>query len=292
MGMTDREIADMICLSLGYKLFAGPLDKSKVASAKAGVRKKSPSNREARAAWELYLRTPAPPPPSPTPLAEPWREDAVFTTALGNFGEQRHDAWNTGFRRVYVNLLHAAEYDNNVNHLVLFRNENWGITGWGTYGQGTDPYQDGLAAGSLCKQFGLDSWKANGEAWAEGPYAWKTSEFLRGWRESGPRAVLGWSVLSSDTANFGRNFDYPTALSAEGADIDLQVYGATHPTYTVSAGLGMLRNTQVPQTRTTMTFDITPEGDGPFNDYRTWPGPRRLWIGEWSRPSTFAALAR
>ena len=92
-------------------------------------------------------------------------------------------------------------------------------------------------------------------------------------------------MLSSDTANFARAYAYGAALSVEGSDIDIQVYGATYPTYTVDAGLGMLKKANVPVARTTMTFDVNPEGLGPFPNYRTWTGPRRIWTGDAAGPS-------
>ena len=103
---------------------------------------------------------------------------------------------------------------------------------------------------------------------------------------------LGWSVLSSDTANYARNYDYPTALSVSGADIDVQVYGATHPGYTVGAANGMLDKAQVPVNRRTMSFDLNGTGGGPFPDYLTWTGPRRLWHPDKATVQTFDQLAR
>lgn len=288
----------MIVASAGYRLFASAIDKSKVEAAAAGVRKLSPRNREARVAWELYLRdtTSVPPPSPPSPLAAIWQRDAVFTTNLGNFGEQRHDAWSMNFRVVYAQLLHntAVDLQSTLDHLDLFRREGWTVVGWGTYGQGSaDPRQDGRDAAALVRQYGLAGWKANGEAWAEAEHIAKTSAFVAGWQDAAGTGPLGWSVLSSDTDQYARLFDYVTALSVPGADIDIQVYGAAHPTYTVGAGLGMLRRTPVPVDRTTMTFDVTQEGDGPFRDYISWPGPRRVWTGERARAGfTFQQFAR
>jgi hypothetical protein len=146
----------------------------------------------------------------------------------------------------------------------------------------------------LVKAHGLAGWKANGEAWAESQYAWKTASFIQGWVAGGAPCPLGWSVLSSDTANFAREYDYNSALSVAGADIDIQVYGATYPTYTVGAGLGMLAKVvpPVPVSRTAMTFDVNGDGNGPFPDYRSWAGPRRLWNVGNATVATFDALAR
>ena len=41
-----------------------------------------------------------------------------------------------------------------------------------------------------------------------------------------------------------------------------------------------------------MTFDVTVTGKGPFPDYRTWAGPRRLWECEKATVGTFDALSR
>ena len=149
---------------------------------------------------------------------------------------------------------------------------------------------------SCATSTGLLGWKANGEAWAESQYMWKTvgvhRGMGRGWRTVPARAGR---CCRSDTANFAREFDYQSALSVAGADIDLQVYGATYPTYTVGAGLGMLAQVKpspVPVGRTTMTFDVNGTGTGPFPDYRTWAGPRRLWNVGNATVATFDALAR
>jgi hypothetical protein len=240
---------------------------------------------------------PDPPPPDPNELTEMhllWRKDGIYTVALSSFsGDTRAEAKRQGFTVVYVQLLHMAAPDaNNEGEIPVFRNEGWTIVGWGTYGQGSDPEKDGHDSAAIVKRLNLAGWKANGEAWAEGPDSWKTQAFLDGWRSNDPLKPLGWSVLSSDTANYARNFAYGAALSEPGSDIDLQVYGATYPSYTVGAGLGMLAQARVPVSRTSMTFDITPEGIGPFHDYRTWPGPRRIWTGDVARVITFQSLQR
>ena len=99
-------------------------------------------------------------------------------------------------------------------------------------------------------------------------------------------------MLSSDTANFAREYDYPTALSVDGADIDVQCYGASYPSYTVGAANGMLDKARVPRERRTMSFDVNGNGDGPFDDYLTWAGPRRLWQPDMATVATFDRLAR
>lgn len=301
---TDRELADLIVASAGYRLFASPTDKRKVEAAASSppVRRPKPSNREAIVAWELYLRAPAPPPPPPppppSPLATVWQYDAAFTEGgLSNFaGEPRDRAFQIGFRAVYVQLMHTAYVDANLAEMALPQWNAWTKIGWGTYGQGADPEEDGRNAAALCKMIpALKGWKANGEAWAEGDYSWKTEAFLNGWKAGGAPVPLGWSVVSSDTANFARAYAYAVALSVPGADIDLQVYGADHPGYTVGAGLGMLaqvRPEPVPVARTTMSFSLNGDGDGPFGDYLTWKGPRRIWRPDRATVQTFDQLVR
>ncbi len=155
--MTDRELADMIVASAGYRLFAGPTDKAKVTAAAGGVRKPSPSNREARVAWELYLRDTQPAPqPGPSPLAAIWQRDAIFTSGgLSNFaGATRDRAKATGWHVVYVQLANIAAYqDANEAELPAFLAQGWTLVGWGTYGQGTDPEEDGYCrwAGRCCR---------------------------------------------------------------------------------------------------------------------------------------------
>lgn len=285
-------------------------DAFKVAEAFAGRKRPDCSSPYFLGFQRLALMAPAvvptpppdPPPPDPPPVSalDPlWRRDAVFCIGLSSFsGTKRVAAKVAGFTAVYVQLLHGTpgSYDLNVAEIEVFRREGWIVAGWGTYGQGSDPETDGRRAAEIVRQLGLAGWKANGEAWAEdapggGPQnAWKTEAFLDGWRAGGSPAPLGWSVLSSDTANFARGFAYPVALSVPGADIDIQVYGSTVPTYTVAAGLGMLAKANVPVARTSMTFDVNAEGVGPFADYRTWGGPRRVWTGDAARPATFEAL--
>lgn len=301
---SDREIANLIVGSLGYRLTVGVVDKGKVASELVGVRKPLPGANLAKAAVYLARRAaPAPvpaPAPAPTPsaLSPIWRADAIFTSgALSNFNDEtgvRTRAKQTGWPVVYVQLRHTEHAAGNEAELPVFLREGWTAVGWSTYGQGeSDPYLDGLAAAAICKRVRtLRGWKANGEDWAEDEHAAKTAEFLRGWMEGGAPVPLGWSVLSSDTANFARSFDYPTALSYGGADIDVQVYGATNPGLTVGAANGMLDKAAVPRERRTMSFDVDDSGVGPFADFLSWRGPRRLWNAHRATVATFDALRR
>lgn len=279
------------------------IDASKIAKKFVGVNTTRCASNYAQGIWELCAQNPpsgipVPPPPVPSTVAAVWQMHAAFTNGgLSNFaGAVRQHAWDLGWRAVYVQLMHISQDQINANivEMGLPQWNPWTKVGWSTYGQGSDPEHDGQAAAALCKQLGLAGWKANGEAWAEAQYAWKTSAFIKGWVEGGAPCPLGWSVLSSDTANFARAFDYNSALSVAGSDIDLQVYGATYATYTVGAGLGMLTKVvpPVPESRTTMTFDVNGDGNGPFPDYRTWAGPRRLWNVGNATVATFDALVR
>lgn len=299
MSQEGRDGLSLVFGSMTYlKWAASPfhlVDARKLASEFAGTRRPTCGDPFAKGLQKLCRENP----PTPSnqqpvsPLAEPWRGDGLFVNAVSSFdGSRRTPAWQAGFRTCYVQLLHAPNYTSNVQHLDILRDERFQVGGWGTYGQDTDPAQDARDAAALVKSLGLVCWKANGEAWAEKEYAWKTSAFLNAWNAAGAPCPLGWSVLSSDTANFGRSFDYVSALAAAGADVDVQVYGAVHPGLTVGAALGMLDKTPVPVNRTTMTFNVTPDGGGPFADYRTWPGPRRVWVAEWTTADTYRQLAR
>ena len=308
MSTEGRAYLDQIFKSTWYKGWAAtPInqtDASKIARKFAGTNTTQPSSSYAKGLWGLCALNPpsgipVPPPPVPPTVAQVFRFDAAFTNGgLSNFsGAPRQRAWDTGWRAVYIQLMHInqAQIDANIQEMARTQWHDWVKVGWSTYGQGTDPKADGEAAAALCHQLGLAGWKANGEAWAESQYMWKTSAFIEGWVAGGAPCPLGWSVLSSDTANFAREFDYQSALSVSGADIDCQVYGATYPTYTVGACLGMLSKvapTPVPVARTTMTFDVNGSGTGPFPDYRTWAGPRRLWNVGNATVATFDALAR
>src|SRR4029453_6561246 len=143
-------------------------------------------------------------------------------------GEKRKAARAAGFKVIYVQLDHTDLATANRNEMRLLDGERaatgWARwVGWATYGQDTDAEQDGQRAASTAAELGLAGWKANGEAWAEGADAGKTGAFLAGWKRGGAPCPLGWSVLSSDTSNFARSYDYATALGAQGADIDIQV---------------------------------------------------------------------
>lgn len=277
---------------------ANLIDARKLASEFAGVPKNRCGSKYAQGLQILCRENPPasiPPPPPPSPLAEIWRRDALFTEGgLSNVsGTERAAALATGWTATYVQLLHTQYAEANEAEIPVFTRAGFQVCGWGTFGQGSDPHQDGRDAAEICKRIpALQGWKANGESWAEGDDSWKTEAFLNGWREGGAPVPLGWSVLSSDTANFARAFAYDVALAAPGADIDLQVYGADHSGYTVGAGLGMLSNTSVPVSRTTMSFSINGDGNGPFTDYKTWGGPRRLWRPDKATVATFQALVR
>lgn len=305
MSTAGRAYLQQIFNSAYYKAWAkatkgNQIDAGKIARRFAGESTTKPGSGYAQGIWGLCGEnppngTPVPPPPAGDAVAAIWKVDAAFTSGgLSNFaGAPRDRALQLGWSVVYVELLHTSYAEANLAEMARSQWNPWTKVGWGTYGQGSDPEQDGRDAAALCKAHPqLKGWKANGEGWAEAQYAWKTAAFLKGWVEGGAPVPLGWSVLSSDTANFARAFDYVTALSVAGADIDIQVYGATYPTYTVGAGLGMLAKANVPRSRTTMSFDVNGDGNGPFPDYRTWAGPRRLWQPDKATVATFDALVR
>lgn len=305
MSAAGRAYLQQIFNSAYYKAWAiatkgNRIDASKIQRRFAGEYTTKPGSGYAQGIWGLCgenppatVPPPPPPPPPPSQLALVWQLDALFTVSASSFaGGARAQAKALGWRAVYFQLMHSVYAAANEAEISVFQRDGWSIVGWSTYGQGSDPYQDGLSAAQKAARLGLAGWKANGEAWAEGGDAWKTGAFVNGWRDGGAPCPLGWSLLSSDTNQFARNFDYGAALAVVGADIDIQVYGATHPTYTVDAGLGMLAKAGVPLSRTAMTFDVTAAGSGPFANYRSWAGPRRIWVGDYCTPSTFQAMVR
>lgn len=277
------------------------VDHGKIELELAGHRRPLSSDTYARLLIEA-IRTvvpPAVPPMPPSSVAAIWKADAVFTRSLSSFsGVERQAAREAGFNVVYVHLDGTAHAPANEREMAVFIREGWTMVGWAVYGYNTDPYEDGKRHAEITRRLPvLRGWKANGESWAEGTDIGDTREYLRGWRDGGGAAQLGWSVLSSDTAGHVREFDYQAALGVPGADLDFQVYGASYPTYTVGACLAHAKVAKIPLDRITMSFDVKPDppgpkGTGPFDDYRTWGGPRRVWTGDDSTAATFRALAR
>lgn len=296
-----RANLQLIFSSDEYKTWAerNPIDANKIRLEFEGVRRPTAGSRYAKGFQGLCRENPPagvpiPPTPPASDVAAIFKRDAVMVAGgLSNFNsEPRAEALRLGWSVVSVQLLHTGYAAANEAEMKLSQWNGWIKQGWGTYGQDSDAHQDGKDAAALCKRLTLSSWKANGELWAEGSGIAKTQDFIRGWVDGGAPCPLGWSVLSSDTANFPRPYDYGAALSVAGADVDIQVYGASYPLYTVAAGLGMLQKARVPVSRTTMTFDVNGDGNGPFADYRTWTGPRRLYNQGDATVDTFRQLVR
>lgn len=268
------------------------VDSSKVQNEARGTRRPLPRDGYARLLVEA-LRRAIPPLPDPLPetaLDPIWAKDAVFTRSLSSFITRR-EALEVGFEMVYVQLDHSTEVERNIKELKLTEKELRGrVVGWGTYGQNTDSYSDGMNAGGRVAVLGLAGWVANGELWAEDikvgdnwvRNAYKTAAFLEGWNRywgDRPRPPLSFSCLSSKTISYARGFDYKTALGVPGSAIDIQVYGAADPDYTVAAGFGMLQVAGVPRNRIAMTFNVI-GGRAQTQDILSWGGPRRIYCGE------------
>ena len=84
--------------------------------------------------------------------------DAVYCIGLSSFdGNKRAPAKIAGFTAVYAQLLHGmpGSFDANANEISVFRREGWTVCGWGTYGQGSDPENDGRRAAEIVRQLGL-----------------------------------------------------------------------------------------------------------------------------------------
>jgi len=102
---TDRQIADLITDSVGYKTTVGPIDKSKVNAAKEGVQKPSPSSKLGKAAWELYLRDT--PPPPPTNIPKPFDGKGMFLLEPTGGVEDVTKLKAAGFTYVMLNLAYV-----------------------------------------------------------------------------------------------------------------------------------------------------------------------------------------
>lgn len=296
-----HDIAVEITKTVAYKTTVGPVDKTKVAAELRGERRPACSSRLGQQLVRLARIDPpaGTPPPLPQSAIDPmWSRDGVFVRSLSSFtGVLRDAARNAGFTAIYVQLDHSADVDGNLNELAAIgatlRAQGWKLAGWSTYGQGTDPNQDGHRHALIRRQLDqqLDGWVANGESWAEDAGYGKTAAWLEGWRDAGGFGPLAVSCLSSDNPNFARHFDYPSWLAVAGAAVMPQVYGASHPAYTVTNAVSTMANGGVARNRLALTFDVI-GGAGPFADYRTWPGPRSVWTGDDSTVDTWNALKR
>lgn len=220
--------------------------------------------------------------PQPAAL---WQQDGVFCVGLSSFhGELRAAARAQGFSWLAPILLHDPTAEPNRQELVAtaaaLRGEGWSLCGWGTFGQADTPENDARAAAELVAALALDGWIANGEAWAEGEHRDFSKRFLAAWRESGCKQPLSVSCLSSDTANFPRDFGYDAWVGI-GACVMPQVYGNDNPGFTVAACLGNLKTGGiVPRSLLSLTFGTYGDRPVPHADYATWPGPRTVYTGE------------
>lgn len=219
--------------------------------------------------------------PQPAAL---WQQDGIFCVGLSAFhGELRGAARAQGFTWVASILLHDPAADGNraelTAHAATFRAEGWSLCGWATFGQADTPENDARAAAELVATLGLDGWIANGEAWAEREQRDRSSRFIATWQETGCDKPLAVSCLSSDTANFPRDFDYAAWL-AIGAAVMPQVYGNENAGFTVGACLANLKTGGVvPTSHLNLTFGTYGERPVPYADYTTWQGPRTVYTG-------------
>jgi hypothetical protein len=269
---------------------ASPGDATKVRYEMAGVRRPRCSSKFGRAIQVLARQHPATPPvPSGSQPAAIWRQSGVFTRALSSFsGALRDPAKAAGFKWVAAHLDHTAYAGANEQEIPVFQRDGWTVVGWATFGQGSDPYEDGRRHAGIVKRLGLPGWIANGEAWAENEQAWKSSAWWDGWSDAGGTGPVALSCLSSTTGEYARPFDFGPWV-ARGCMVMPQVYGATIPQYTVDAMKGSFSRSVVPPELLAPTFDLI-AGEGPFADYRTWKGPRSIWTGDDSKPSSWPRL--
>lgn len=287
-------------------------DHNKVMRRLAGERTTEPSSNIAKGLARLLyqpVRSPTDP-PDPDPSEPTWppnsgfvhdvfEQDITFTRSLSSFsGLLRAEARQQRFMGIAIQLDHAYYVGANIEEYArlkaYFDREGHVAVGWSTYGQGEaiSPYDEGRRHAELAKRHTPRGWIANGELWCESAEMWKTAAWIEGWLANGGAEIpLACSCLSSTTADWAREFDYKSWLAVPGSMIMPQVYGASHAGYTVHNCLETMKRNRVPKNRLGLTFDVI-EGQGPFADYRTWPGWRQLWTGDDARSGTFAALAR
>lgn len=289
-----RDALEQIVGSLPYKAWAATslTDAGKVAAELRGERKPQPGSAYARGLVRLArLDPPGPPPPRVDPL---WQRDLVFTRTLSSFtGVLRDAAFAAGFTVVLVQLDHTTYADANRAELASIgaglRGQGWKLAGWSTYGYLSDPRADGVRHATIARDLGLDGWVANGEAWCEGQEAWKSAAYLEGWRLGAGQVPLAVSCLSSTTSQYAREFDYASWLAVPGAAVMPQVYGASDPGYTVGNCLATMARGGVPTDRLALTFNVV-QGEGPFDDYNKWAGPRSVYTGDDSAVATWKAF--
>lgn len=221
-----------------------------------------------------------------------WQRSGVFTRSLSSWdGTRRDAAGKVGFNCVSVQLANTELAPSNEAELQRlkpeFQRRGWPITGWATFGQGTDPFADGQTAANRAIALLLAGWIANGELWAEKENAWKSQRFVEGWRSGcGARHIpLMLSCLSSVTGAWARSFDYSPFLAYSGCAVSPQVYCASNALYTLPAmrmsfGHAMSTDFLIP------TLNVE-KGKPVPTRYKRWRGPRWLWTGEDCEPSQY-----
>lgn len=296
MSDRDRELAEKIVSSDGYRKTVGRLDGEKVAAELRGERRPKPVNLLAQVAVELIRRGQTTIPSQAAQIATIWKRDGVFVRTLSSFyGELRSAARAAGFQWVAVQLDHTPYAETNERELELIgaelRATGWLIAGWATYGDGTPPLADGIRHANIARRLGLSGWIANGEAWAEGADRYKSAAYVVGWREAGAPCPIAVSCLSSTTSQWRRDFDYAPWLALPGCAVMPQMYAASDPGYTLVNCLMTMARANVPEGRLAPTFNVI-GGDGPFAEYRKWIGPRSIYTGDDSTVATWKAVAR
>lgn len=229
-------------------------------------------------------------------VSPPWRRSGVFTRSLSSFtGDKRLAADQAGFKAVAIQLTNipALQLADNLRELSLLRGEfrarGWMVVGWGTYGQNTAAYSDGMVAAQMVKAQALDGWIPNGETWAEAPNEGKSAQFMLGWNEMKGSGPMMLSCLSSVTANYGRTMDYRPFLLVPGCAISPQCYSASDPAYTLPAMRASFAKTIVPSNRVMPTCNVV-NGKPIPTRYKRWVGPRWLWTGEDTPVTGFARV--
>lgn len=267
----------------------------------------TPTGRALSALDRLAVR------PEPAPV---WKRDVVYTANLSAWdGPRRQAAREAGFSVVAVLADRHSDPAAvaNLAELKLIRGElerdGWAVVGWAASYTGAelgrsmkhpvalgggvvvdiDPAPNATRAAELVAAHELDGWITNMEAWNEGEHAWAVGPWVDTYlgRCDAPLAV---TPLSSTTA-IARSFPYHE-FTREHASIQPQVYGNADPGYTVEAALGALEKARVPDTLVSLLLGTYDAGHPiPWADYRTWDGPRGIYLGERITPAEYARLA-
>ncbi len=168
-----------------------------------------------KAAWLAKQPKKAPQALHLNPEQDPlWTRNGVYLVTLANYNERlRTIDLAKGYDTMYVLLASDPAAKTNlevlIKHSERFKAEGWKIVGWAPAYKGTEDAKEAMSY--LIRYPFIDGWSTNQEYWAEGSGAWITNQFVDEWLKWNARKPLAFSVLSSDTGNWARSFNYVKA---------------------------------------------------------------------------------